>query len=471
MPVRLSFNVQPHASNISIQSMYTSYIQDARNLNIRPPYQRNPCWSHTQKSNLIDTIMTGCPLQIFLLYMCNDVNECIDGQNRLTTIKDYIEQGGDEPFPWKNEIYEDSETVVEVEYIFYKKNDSIDAYIQAKAKKSRNKLPVKSYRYMTPQEVKRFDRYELVLQKIQTPLTIEQRKEIFTKWQSGTPITQCEKFKNESYPFCLLVIERGLERLCADRVSPLLKSGKDNWVWDLYRMLLVFVDSANDISFSALNTMSSRTHITKPSGLYVISTQTYMECVEKLVRFLDSNQHLTTIPTKLKKIAFILPFAYMWFTKNAEERKVVESEEFLASLATKCVSMDTLKFNTLNNGPHSTEFAEMYPILKDVCDELISNRIPPVERKKKALIPAALKASVWTTWLGDHIGSTTCLCCGTTQITQLNFHASHVIADVKGGATTVENLRPTCAKCNLSCATRNMRDFMAEYFPGRQLPR
>ena len=453
---RLSFNVQPSATNTCLRSLHDMYLKDHRSLNCRPAYQRNLCWSSEQKSNLIDTIMTGCPMPIFLLYMFNDINECIDGQNRLTTIKEYMEQGVD-PFAWKLNKY-DGDELVETEYIFYKQNADLDSHIATKSKKTRKSK--KSYRYMTEQEVKRFDGYEVVLQKIQTSLTLDQRKEIFTKWQSGRPITQCEKFKNESFPFCKLLIERGLEKLCADKLSELLKSGKDNWVWDVYRMLLVFLNSENPIEFSALNTISTRVNISKPSGHYDISNSTYMECVDKLVRFIDSNPFLKDLPNNMKKLSFLISFAHIWFKKNSDERKIMETKEFLDSLTKKC----GMKFNTLNNGPHSTELYQTYPVIKEICDELISIKVQVPKKKIKLQISEALKTAVWNQYVGENIGSTKCICCGTSTMTSRNFHCSHIIAEVRGGLTTIDNLRPTCATCNLSCATKNLREFARESF-------
>ena len=452
---RLSFNVQPSATNTCLRSLHDMYLKDDRSLNRRPAYQRNLCWEHKQMSNLIDTIMTGCPMPIFLLYMYNDVNECIDGQNRLTTIKQYMEQTS-EPFAWKLEKYENDE-LVEIEHVYYKKNSEIDSYIATKSKKT-SKCPVKSYRYMTEQEIKRFDGYEVVLQKIQIPLTIEQRKEIFTKWQSGVRITQCERFKNESHPFCELLIERGLEKMCADKLSLLLKSGKDNWVWDVYRMLLVFMNNDNPIDFSALNTISTRVYISKPSGKYDIPNSVYMECVDKLVRFIDANPFLKDIPNKMKKLSFIISFAHIWFKKGVDERKIMESKEFIDALVEKCKLMD---FNTLNNGPHSTEMLYTYPRIKEACDELVSER-SQVSPKKKTKINEALKTTVWNKYVGQQIGSTVCICCGSNTMTSRDFHCSHVIAEAKGGPTTLDNLRPTCAKCNLSCGIKNLREFAKE---------
>ena len=40
-----------------------------------------------------------------------------------------------------------------------------------------------------------------------------------------------------------------------------------------------------------------------------------------------------------------------------------------------------------------------------------------------------------------------------------SFHCGHVVAEADGGPTTVDNLRPVCATCNLSMRTQNMNTF------------
>ena len=67
--------------------------------------------------------------------------------------------------------------------------------------------------------------------------------------------------------------------------------------------------------------------------------------------------------------------------------------------------------------------------------------------------------------MGVDKGTAPCLCCERTTIRQLEFHCGHVIAEAHGGTTTVDNLRPICAQCNLSMGTQNLFEFKAKHFP------
>ena len=78
------------------------YVSDFKNkqlyslLNLQPSYQRNPVWSDRQKVYLIDSILNGFPLpkifinEVYLDSQTDAVFEIIDGQQRLTTILQYI---------------------------------------------------------------------------------------------------------------------------------------------------------------------------------------------------------------------------------------------------------------------------------------------------------------------------------------------------------------------------------------------
>ena len=44
-----------------------------------------------------------------------------------------------------------------------------------------------------------------------------------------------------------------------------------------------------------------------------------------------------------------------------------------------------------------------------------------------------------------------------------SFHCGHVISEADGGPTTVDNLRPVCATCNLSMRTQNMEKFKGQH--------
>ena len=83
-----------------------------------------------------------------------------------------------------------------------------------------------------------------------------------------------------------------------------------------------------------------------------------------------------------------------------------------------------------------------------------------IVKTKKKTISSTIKKLVWNTNIGENIGKSKCMCCNSTDITQISFHCGHIIAESNGGETTVSNLKPICQNCNSSMKTKNMYDFM-----------
>lgn len=69
-------------------------------------------------------------------------------------------------------------------------------------------------------------------------------------------------------------------------------------------------------------------------------------------------------------------------------------------------------------------------------------------RKKK--IPAAVREQVWIRHMGRVFEGRCNVVWCSNHITVFDFQAGHNIPESKGGETTVENLIPICARCNLS---------------------
>ncbi len=71
-------------------------VSDSGELEMKPPFQRNPVWTLPQKSYLIDSILNGYPVPE--IYMQDIVNEdgderhvVIDGQQRIRACLEYVE--------------------------------------------------------------------------------------------------------------------------------------------------------------------------------------------------------------------------------------------------------------------------------------------------------------------------------------------------------------------------------------------
>jgi hypothetical protein len=91
----------------------------------------------------------------------------------------------------------------------------------------------------------------------------------------------------------------------------------------------------------------------------------------------------------------------------------------------------------------------------------------PQPKSRKKSIPSCLKRNVWDEYIGANTGIAKCMCCKLQDIRQIEFHCGHIIPESFGGGTNLKNLRPICAKCNLSMGNKNMIEFMEKYGFGK----
>lgn len=86
------------------------------------------------------------------------------------------------------------------------------------------------------------------------------------------------------------------------------------------------------------------------------------------------------------------------------------------------------------------------------------------QKRERGRIPKTLRIDVWNHYFGEDRGSGPCPVCS-KKITQLTFQCCHIVADSKGGSTTLKNLIPGCDMCNQSMGTQNLFEFKSLYYP------
>lgn len=82
------------------------------------------------------------------------------------------------------------------------------------------------------------------------------------------------------------------------------------------------------------------------------------------------------------------------------------------------------------------------------------------EKRRKKQIPSALRATVWTTFMGVNCSYNKCFCCNTKEISVWDFECGHIISEKDDGPTTLYNLRPICGLCNKSMGSTHMEEFI-----------
>jgi len=69
---------------------------------------------------------------------------------------------------------------------------------------------------------------------------------------------------------------------------------------------------------------------------------------------------------------------------------------------------------------------------------------------KKAPIPKAVREQTWISTFGQKFKSPCYVKWCKNEINVFDFHVGHDIPESKGGTLDINNLKPICARCNLS---------------------
>lgn len=175
-------------SSKSISACYEEYLKD-NNLLLTPEYQRDFCWSIEKQNALLDTIYKNWIMPNYVIYKLSKSEskdseycyECIDGQHRFKTIKNFIENT-------TNEIY----IKIDKFKVFYSKKDSNKLLLEKK----------KKYRIFTKDEKNNFNDYQMFINIIQSKnnklLNIGTKCQIFNRLQNGEKVASYIKVKNNN---------------------------------------------------------------------------------------------------------------------------------------------------------------------------------------------------------------------------------------------------------------------------------
>lgn len=87
---------------------------------------------------------------------------------------------------------------------------------------------------------------------------------------------------------------------------------------------------------------------------------------------------------------------------------------------------------------------------------------------EKATIPKALREQVWVRHAGRCFERKCLIPWCENLMTVFDFHVGHDVPESAGGATEIANLRPICARCNLSMGSQyTIQQWMALSRPKR----
>ena len=84
---------------------------------------------------------------------------------------------------------------------------------------------------------------------------------------------------------------------------------------------------------------------------------------------------------------------------------------------------------------------------------MVRTKIPKItipKKTQKAKIPKAIREQVWLQNIGKYYEKKCYISWCDNMITVFDFHVGHDIPESEGGTLELSNLKPICARCNLS---------------------
>lgn len=145
------------------------------------------------------------------------------------------------------------------------------------------------------------------------------------------------------------------------------------------------------------------------------------------------------------------------------EKLIIKNEHISEKSTSKPNKQDSpkkeLKLNAKPNKQEMNKHLDGKPNKQEMNKPLDGK---PTKTKKKP-VPKKLRQLVWNKWIGEEIGKAKCLCCKSTDISQLDFSCGHIISEKNGGDVTLQNLKPICNLCNSSMGVSNMNDFITKH--------
>jgi hypothetical protein len=447
-------------------------LQDSyfNKINSHPVYQRNIKWSPDAMNDFISTIMNNGLVPGIIMYQLssdekvekNDgkVFEMVDGQHRLFTLRAFMESTLQilphikKPFivHWNyDSVNEDG--IIQQCKVFYKETIDVAEWC------CENKI---TPQYLTEDEKLYFDGFGINLMLIRSKLSVNDRREIFMKYQKGIPVRNSDFLKNKTD--CKLVAFMS-DNNYEDMMTNVFfehchKKAANYWVHWASRCFLLY----NHFSKSGA---SEKFNTSPVSEIFLFE--------DKKIKILIDRNSLEFNPSDITVIHnFDDVFrAFIGFLQKFEATHKLNPTQIFALFYVLCDESKNLDYvlshipNVSNEGlkkekktmweskderqPRREYFTECVKRLTDITDSAL-----PYDYRQ---ISKSIKKQVWAKCVDS-----LCEICE-EEIDKDKFEAGHITSRALGGQVTIDNLIPICFECNRSMGTRNAYEYKRDVYP------
>lgn len=105
-----------------------------------------------------------------------------------------------------------------------------------------------------------------------------------------------------------------------------------------------------------------------------------------------------------------------------------------------------------------------YNWIRDIVEQYTGEKLKKEKKARKKRIPKKKRQEVWTANNGESL-SVNCFCCNNQELNGMGaWECGHIISEANGGTLDTDNLKPICSGCNKSMGSKNMDDYMKEFY-------
>lgn len=462
--LRSRISILPSRPVSEPQSIRSLMRDLAGEVQLRPVYQRDISWKRENMCDLIGSVMNQGLIPGIIMYRLQADErvagspfryEMVDGQHRFFTIQkfflgEFVTETSGKPYmiTW---VYRDEATKRNI-HIFYAQTADTEEWI------AQNRHT--EFTYMTEDEKDAFNSFKLDVKEIKDPLTLDQRRNIFTSLQQGVSVRGSNLLKNKVVvPLIRFITD---EMACESQMKKVLlercwMNPRNYWLHWVIRFHLILhpgTDFTEEEQFAVRDSQITKMIKDESPSLDITEEEkkNLKSSIERFFAFLE------TLPksVKLSPYHFYALFAFLSTAKEGFEEIICGHIDGWANNArTKAWKRAWEK--TKNDEDRGTYFLEVW-------DELNHIRVPAREPEARKSIPKRVRIQVWNRDFGTIESLGTCYCCKDVIQFDGGWEAGHIIAHACGGSDTAENLRPVCLCCNRSMSIQNMEEYKAQYF-------
>jgi hypothetical protein len=407
----------------SIHVLYELYKKGR--IDLQPPYQRSKVWSDELRYGLIDSIKEDFPIGLVMLNVVPQLDEdgekidnyeVVDGQQRMTTLFEYLDGAED----WSR-----AENVKD-----FKPFKSLSSGKQDKFQQY--KIPVAKMKEFEPEEV----------------------SECFSRLQTGRPLKMGEKLKALIvHPMHQYVLELTNHKLF--KISDRLSVRDAHWALATAFMKSAFKkDLFGRQEFKNLEDFL-KTKFADESGTKKVTEDAAKSSLERAKKTLNLELKVITealqIDSSFTQYAYtarLVKWLYVSLSILSDNFGIAGREHLLADGLLdyyKCVETeDTDEWRAYANSGRTgrVDTNEVKACLQQMIDHMISrSSCEPLDSNR--FFTAQQRGVIFTRSKGKCQEPS----CG-ISITKTNFHADHIKPHSHGGKTIPENGRALCTKCN-----------------------